>query len=479
MSKSKTLERIENKRSVAFERKSADNVASIFNQLDLKDADWHVNTPDQYAKEAYVKNVIAYRCIKEIADNIGALEWEVVNNRTDEVFDEHPLLELLNRPNPMQGTTSFFVRLSSFKQISGNSYVQRVGPKNSAPKELYVLSPNYMEVIAGNSLMIPKEYKYKPTGTNKSVTFPINAKTGISEILHIKTFNPLDNLVGQSPIAAAAFSIDLHNEVSEWNMRLLQNGARPSGALISKTGMSEPQRDILKKEFKENYQSAPNAGKPLVFEGDIEWVDMMLSPKDMDYINSKSVSAKDIAVAFRVPPILLNIGADSTFNNMKEARLSMIENTIIPEADSLVDELNHWLVPLFGDDIRLQYNKDAIPAIADARSDQYEKLEKVSFLTDNEKRKLMGFEDHVEGNTLTRKLPTSNDNDTNKIKDTKSAENEIETKQTAISKKHYHKYDPLNDGVTTSSADHQHPYIAGDIKTGVVQGHSHSLLNED
>jgi len=426
---------------------------SIFTDMDLKTANWSSNSPDQYAKEAYQKNVIAYRCIKEISDNIAGLEWQVISKRTGKVIDKKSkLLDLLKRPNPMQSQVSFFSRLESFKQIDGNTYMQVVGPNNGLPRELYILPPGKMKVIPGERLMIPKSYEYTPNSTKSNVVkFPVNQTTGASDIMHIKNFNPLDDWLGQSPIAAAAYSIDLHNEATEWNMRLLQNGARPSGALIAKMGLSPDQRTIAKESFDQVHGGPENAGRPMVFEGDLEWIDMMLTPRDMDYLESKNVAARDIAVAFRVPPILLNIGSDTTFANMIEARLSMVENTIIPEADLIQEELNHWLVPMFGDNILLKYNKDAIPAIMAKRSEIYAKLEKTDFLLINEKRKLAGFDALDEA----------------QLKQLK--EENVEKAPTEFDQQEF-------DKETSETNDHIHNYIKGDTKTSVTMGHSHKVI---
>jgi len=333
-----------------------------------------------------------------------------------------------------------------------------------------------MKIITGDTIQMPLRYEYRPNKNSTSVVkFDIDQLTGESEIMHIKFFNPLSQWHGQSPIAAASFSVDLHNESSEWNMRLLQNGARPSGALIAKGGLQTTQRQSVRDAFTEAFSGPRNAGKPLVMEGDLEWVDMMLSPKDMDYIESRNISARDIATTFRVPPVLLNIGGDTTYSNMQEARLSMIENTIIPEADSIMDELNHWLVPMFGDNIALRYNKDEIPAIMTKRSEIYTTISDVSFLTINEKRELAGF-DEIEGGD---NLPTTTTPTPTPVSEseTESKQIDITTKEseTEISNNHFHKYNNTNNGTTTETEDHTHQYILGDTKTSVVNGHRHLL----
>jgi phage portal protein BeeE len=53
-------------------------------------------------------------------------------------------------------------------------------------------------------------------------------------ICHIKSFHPQDDHYGLSPMQAAAVAVDVHNSASSWSKALLDNAARPSGAIVYK-----------------------------------------------------------------------------------------------------------------------------------------------------------------------------------------------------------------------------------------------------
>ena len=106
-------------------------------------------------------------------------------------------------------------------------------------------------------------------------------------ILHVKLFNPVNDHYGLSPIEAAATALDIHNTASKWNKALLDNSARPSGALVytARDGnLSPDQFDRLKTELEQGFQGAAHAGRPLLLEGGLDWKSMSLTPKDMDFI---------------------------------------------------------------------------------------------------------------------------------------------------------------------------------------------------
>ncbi len=363
---------------------------------------WTPRNYEKFANEAYTKNVIAYRCISLISQSAASVPF--ILSRTDEgettQVNQHPILKLLKSANPCCSGKELIESIIAYKMISGNAYVMAVSNDNGEPQELFVLRPDRVSIIAGEG-GIPKAYQYK---TGKDVrNFPINRISGRSKILHLKNFHPLNDWYGMSPIEAAAYSIDQHNEAGVWNQALLQNGAKPSGALVVKVAddgsggtLSDDQFRRIKNQVDEQYSGAANAGRPLLLEGGMEWKEMSLSPKDMDFIESKHSSARDIALAFGVPPQILGIPGDNTYSNMVEARFALWEQTILPLLDNITNSLNNWLLPHFGDNLELTYDSDKISALSPRRELIWKRIKDADFMTINEKRQAVGL-DNIEG----------------------------------------------------------------------------------
>lgn len=183
---------------------------------------------------------------------------------------------------------------------------------------------------------------------------------------------------------------------SAWNQALLQNAARPSGALVyaPKEGpalLTEDQFKRLKQELEEQIEGAANAGRPLLLEGGLDWRSMSLSPGDMDWRQGRDAVARDIALAFGVPAQLIGLPDAQTYSNFREARLAFYEDTVLPLAYSLRDALNGWLAPMFGDGLRLELDLDEVPALAPRRDALWARVKEADFLTTEEKRELLGF----------------------------------------------------------------------------------------
>ncbi|MCM1000905.1 MAG: phage portal protein [Wolbachia endosymbiont of Melophagus ovinus] len=379
-----------------FQRRKAHKYSAL--QL-IMEPSWSERSYASFAEEGYVKNVIAFRAINMIANAASSVPFILyrLTNQGKSQLKVHPLLKLLYSPSPITSKSEFIEGIVTYRLVSGNAYVLMIEPKNNRkpPTELYLLRPDRVEIVPGRNNF---PYTYRYTVNNNSYDFKVNKLTGRSAVLHLKTFNPLSGWYGLSPIEAAAYSIDQHNQAGAWNQAMLQNGARPSGAIVVKPAkdassgnLSQEQYQRLKEQINDHYSGSVNAGRPILLEGGLEWKEMSLSPRDMDFIESKHSSARDIALAFGVPPQLLGIPGDNTYSNLVEARLSLWEQTVLPTLENIVCHLNSWLTPRFGEDLCLSYDKDAIEILMEKRQKLWKYVENASFMTLNEKREAFGL----------------------------------------------------------------------------------------
>ncbi|MGE0340714.1 MAG: phage portal protein [Xanthobacteraceae bacterium] len=347
-------------------------------------------TPRDYAalaREGYAKNPIAYRSVRMIAE--AAAHVPLLLYEGAQEHDEHPLLALLAKPNPRQTGADLIEQLAGYLLVSGNAYLERVAILDEV-RELHALRPDRMKVVPGAEGWA-EAYEYRAGGS--SVRFAMNETP--APILHLTLFNPLDDHYGMSPLEAAQASLDVHNAASAWNKALLDNAARPSGALVySAAGgnLSDEQFERLKSELEAHYQGAANAGRPLLLEGGLDWKGLSLSPKDMDVVEAKHIAAREIALSFGVPPMLLGIPGDNTYSNYAEANRAFYRQTVVPLVARIAMALGNWLGESFGGNLRLVPDLDEVPALALEREALWKRLSEASFLTDDEKRAATGYE---------------------------------------------------------------------------------------
>lgn len=348
---------------------------------------WSQRNYESFAKEAFSCNVVAFQAINRIGDALATVKLGIYRKETE--LTDHPLAALLRRPNPMQSYGDYMRAKVGFLLLAGNGYEERITVAGK-PRELYQLRPDRMKIIPSAN-GVPAAYEYSVN--QQKVMFPVNPQTLESDLRHLKMFNPLNDWYGMSPIEAGAFAIDQNNQAMKWMQSLLQNSARPSGALTMKEGasLSDEEYNRLKTQIEEQYSGYSNAGRPMLLEAGLDWKQMGLSPADMSILETKYSSARDIALAFGVPPQLLGIKGDNTYSNYQEARLAFYEDTVLPLLDMVLTDWNSWLVPSFGDRIEIRPDIDAVPAIADKRLKMWEMANASVDLTINERRQLKGY----------------------------------------------------------------------------------------
>jgi HK97 family phage portal protein len=279
--------------------------------------------------------------------------------------------------------------------LSGNGYVEAVFGDLGTPLELHVLRSDRMAVVPGTDGW-PVAFDYAVDG--KTHRFRVTEEG--SPICHIKSTHPQDDHYGFSPMQAAASALDVHNNASRWSKALLENAARPSGAIVYKgvdgSGvLAGDQYDRLVAELESHHQGAANAGRPMLLEGGLDWKQMGFSPTDMEFQKTKESAAREIALAFGVPPMLLGLPGDATYANYAEANRAFYRLTVLPLATRVTAALSHWLGgymgEVTGETIELRPDLDQVPALALERDQQWKRIAAAEFLSAAEKRMLLGL----------------------------------------------------------------------------------------
>jgi len=352
-------------------------------------ARWGGRDTAALARSGVMANAIAYACIRKIAAAAASVPWLLYDGAAE--LESHPLLTLLSQPNPQEDGASLFERWYAFLQSAGNAYLEAV-TLDATPRELHVLRPDRMSVVPG-ARGWPAAYDYTIDGRATRI---VREPSGFLPVLHLALFHPLDDYYGLAPLAVAGMAVEVHNAGAAWSKALLDNAARPSGAFIYKgpdaaPGLTEEQFARLKRELEDAYQGSANAGRPMVLEGGLDWKAMSYAPSDMDFAATRAQAAREIALAFGVPPMLLGIPGDNTYANYAEANLSFWRQTVLPLVGRSAAALTRWLAPRFGEGLRICYDSDAVDALAEARQSIWEKLSASTFLTLNEKREAAGY----------------------------------------------------------------------------------------
>lgn len=350
---------------------------------------WSARDTVSMTKTGFSGNPVGFRCVKMIAEAAAALP--LILQDESRRYNKHPLLDLLARPNSAQGRADLFENLFGQLLLSGDGYLEAVFDAEGLPFELHVLRSDRMRLVPGADGW-PKAYEYK-VGARKH-RFDMGGD--VLPICHVRLFHPQDDHYGLSPMQAAASAIDVHNSASRWSKSLLDNAARPSGAIVYKGAdgqgqLGSDQYDRLVDEMASYHQGAANAGRPMLLEGGLDWKPMGFSPSDMEFQKTKESAAREVALAFGVPPMLLGLPGDATFANYQEAHRAFYRLTVLPLASKVLASVSNWLAGFSGDPLRFSPDLDNVPALAAERETQWRRVSSAGFLSDAEKRSLLGL----------------------------------------------------------------------------------------
>lgn len=329
--------------------------------------------------QSFLSNPVAQRAVRIVAEGIGQAPLSATDER---------LTALITATSAGQ---SLVETLAAHILLHGNGYVQIVKDASGHPIELFALRPDRVKVIAGQDGW-PCAFEYVVGGDR--ITIPVEDDEGWPNIVQIKAMHPLEDYYGAGALAAAHQAVLIHNAAAEWNLALLENAARPSGALVYDTGdgagLTTDQFDRLKTELTAAFSGAGNAGRPMLLDGGLKWQKMSMSPADMDFATLKSTAAREIALAFGVPPMLLGLPGDNTYSNYREANRALWRLTLLPLADKLLSALHEGLSPWFPES-SLGIDLDQVPALSEDRERLWNQVSGADFLTDAEKRQMLSL----------------------------------------------------------------------------------------
>ena len=337
---------------------------------------------DAQVREAYLGNPVAQRAVRLVAEGVAGAS----------VYSE-------GKESPSSGSgraaslasAPLLETMASQLLLHGNAFVQVLVDAEGMPAELFALRPERVSVEADASGW-PAAYVYK--AGEARTRLPARDALGRPSLVHLRAMHPLDDHYGLGCLGAAAGAVAIHNAATRWNKALLDNAARPSGALVyaPEDGgvMSAEQYERVTEELEASFMGSGNAGRPMLLEGGMRWEAMSLSPADMDFVGLKAAAAREIALAFGVPPMLLGLPGDATYANYREANRALWRLTVLPMAERILGGISGALAAWWPG-VRLRVDVDQVTALAEDRERLWGQVSAASFLSDAEKREMLGF----------------------------------------------------------------------------------------
>jgi len=304
--------------------------------------------------DSYKMSFLVYACIRKIAEKVANTDfilYKVGNKKIDEVED-HPILDLLAQVNPYTTKFEMLDMTQTFLELLGNAYWLKVrGNNGGKPLELWMLRPDWVKIVPGTDTPVDHYEYQEESGPRTSFR--------AEDVIQFKQPNPKSSIYGMPTVQPAMETIRNLVYSTRWNMKFFYNSARPDFFVISKKGMDTESKVELRRQWDIEHGGIDNAHKFAILNGEIEVKEMNQTMKEMEFSKLHTESVNDILAAFGVPRAV--IGMVGMNRAEAEAQIyTFLAETIEPKIRRIVERLNEFLVPEFGDNLFLDF-KDPTP----------------------------------------------------------------------------------------------------------------------
>jgi len=337
--------------------------------------------------QAYERSLYVHACISKIAENTSAIELELFNilnskGDTEQVYF-HPVLDLLYRPNPFQTKTEFWKIADINLKSSGNCFWLKIRNESGQVVELWNLRPDRMTIVGSEESFI-SHYEFNTPNGRVALIPP-------DDIIHFKEPTPLDEYLGVSVLKPAAKRVDSEDFSASYQRDFFLNNARPDALLKFPYNLKPHQKAEIKDNWEDRHRGIGASSRFGVLEGGLEYQQVSLTQKEMDYIESMKFLRDDILVAFQVPKPIIAVTDDVNRANAETAMFIFLSQTIKPEMGYFVEKLNQQLIiPDYDDSLVLGF-VDPTPENEELKIKQFESGLANNYLLINEVRNKLGF----------------------------------------------------------------------------------------
>ncbi len=360
--------------------------------------------PDQLSNEKTVSNKIlkantgwVYRNNDAIAQEVSKMEFELYTvglSNGEIVYNEvenHPLLDLLDKPNNETTKSDALYIIQSHKKLAGDAFWLKIRGANGQVVSLQTLPPDKITLNlrppTAEDPTIIESYTYLDTINGNKIKETYQPE----DIIHFKKPNPNNPFRGLGAVEALAETIDLDNLTTETTKNFFKNGAINNFVLSTEAKLTDEQLTRLRNELRASYGGVSNAYKTMILGGGLKPVDISYSNKDQEYLGQLEWYRDKIMYGFGNTKASLGMIDDVNRASHEGSIIEWQRNTVKPDMESIVNTLNEFLVPEFGDNLVLGFcdpvPEDHADDIAEAKD-----LYQAGIITRNEARELVEME---------------------------------------------------------------------------------------
>ncbi len=334
---------------------------------------------------------IVYRCVNAIVEKVATIEINVLTKSVGDeegyqIDEEHPLIQLLQRPNALQSKYELFYWTALQLNLTGNAYWWLPGDVIAEPTEIIPLNASRMQVDTNKEM---PEYIYTAQNAGQR-------RFSYFEIIHFKKLDPANQHMGKSPVAAISRLLESEQRALDHTLSVFDNRAALSG-IVSISGNMKPQTRQSLEEQWEKHKGTGNAGGTLFIDQDANFTPTSATNSQLELLNLRTFDVKEIMAHFRVSPAIVGV-QESSNRATAEANLFTFQTQVIkPQMQLITDTIAHKILDRYNgpQSVKLDFVDPVIP-------DKEYKLRELTagidkWITPNEAREISGLKPFERG----------------------------------------------------------------------------------
>jgi len=313
----------------------------------------------------YRRETIIFACVREIAQSVAEPALRLSTGEGDQRKDipKHPVLDILEKPNPRQNGFEFLELLLTHIELVGNGYIHKLRNVAGVPVGLELLRPDRVKPIPGAKNTL-QGYVHTIEGTSVGDTLPPE------DVIHIRLPDPCGDYFGLPPVSVAAAIADLDVNAIDFLRGFFLNDGTPAGLLTLSTPTDAAERERIKDRWREERRGLKGWHSLAVLDSDVKYQQIGADPGKMRLDGVLDSTEARLCMVWGVPPIIIGtrLGLEhGTYSNYEQAAQSFWRETLKPVFKRISLKLTTDLAHDFDEQLDLWFDTSTVEILQDSR----------------------------------------------------------------------------------------------------------------
>jgi len=346
---------------------------------------------DKTLLDSIEANAWVYAGIYKLATSVASVPFRIYYLLEDGSLNEityEPEFKVFRNPNQWFTRFDFWEATTIYLEATGKCFWELVKNDQGLVYEMYALNPSRMEPIKDRKKFIIG-WKYT-LDSGKTITY------NVEDIVFLRYFHPTNPYSGLSALKVGSTSITIDIYSQQYSLGFFKNSGRPDGLLIYDSELSDEDYDRIRRNWNKTHEGISKAHRIAIIEQGMNYKQISIPQKDMEFINQRKYSRDEILACFGVPPACVGVFESAIKANAETQERMFWTETMIPKLIKMSESVQLAIMPMIlsSSETRSKYDINKIYTMFD--------ISKVHVLSEIWRAREAYLVEHVKNGTMSR-----------------------------------------------------------------------------